>query len=216
MSSKILRSAMPFIIGLTFAAGCSKSTTTPNVVPTADFGPLTANSTWTYQNTPGASFTLTATNRDTMANGKTYRVLLNSSGGNNYLGKAGSNYYRFGSIAQLKINAAEELYLKDDQPVNATWLANQSFTVPGIPLPLTANLNYSIKEKGISRTVASKAFSNVTHVRLDLSITGFGSIGGGDFYYANGVGLIENEIKINVPGQAAINQTQAITAYSIK
>lgn len=216
MSFKFFRSAMPFILGLMLAAGCSKSNTAPNVVSTADFSPLTTNSTWTYQNTPGSSFTLTATNRDTVANGKTYRVLLNSSGGNNYLGKSGSNYYRFGAIAQLNISAAEELYLKDDQPVNATWLATQSFTVPGIPLPLTANLNYSIKEKGISRTVASKAFNNVTHVRLDLSITGLGSIGGGDFYYASGVGLIENEIKINVPGQAAINQTQVITAYSIK
>ena len=216
MNFKLFRSAMPFLLGLMLAAGCSKNTSTPDVVSTADFSPLTANSTWTYQNTPGGSFTLTATNRDTAANGKTYRVLLNSSGGNNYLGKSGSNYYRFGSIAQLNISAAEELYLKDDQLVNATWLTTQTFTVPGIPLPLTANLNYSIKEKGISRTVATKAFTNVTHVRLDLSITGLGAIGGGDFYYANGVGLIENEIKVNVPGQAAINQTQVITAYSIK
>ncbi len=216
MKFKILRVALPGILGLFLAAGCGKDNPTPDVPATVDFSPLTANSTWTYQNTPGASFTLTATNKDTVANGKTYRVLLNSTGGNNYLGKSGSNYYRFGTIAQLNISAAEELYLKDDQPVNATWLATQSFTVPGIPLPLTANLNYSIKEKGISRTVASKAFSNVTHVRLDLSITGFGSIGGGDFFYADGVGLIENEIKINVPGQAAINQTQVLTAYTIK
>lgn len=216
MNFKILRVALPGILTLLLAAGCGKESSTPGGTATIDFSPLTPSSTWTYQNTPGSSFTLTATNKDTVANGKTYRVLLNSTGGNNYLGKSGSNYYRFGTIAQLNISAAEELYLKDDQPVNATWVAAQSFTVPGIPLPLTANLNYSIKEKGISRTVASKAFGNVTHVRLDLSITGFGSIGGGDFYYAEGVGLIENEIKISVPGQAAINQTQVLTSYTIK
>lgn len=215
MHLKFLITALPGILGLFLAVGCSKDNL-PSVVSTVDFSPLTANSTWTYQNTPGGTFTLTATNRDTVANGKTYRVLLNSTGGNNYMGKSGSNYYRFGSIAQLNISAAEELYLKDDQQVNATWLATQSFTVPGIPLPLTANLNYSIKQKGISRTVASKAFANVTHVRLDLSITGLGSIGGGDFYYAEGVGLVENMININVPGQAAINQSQVLTAYTIK
>lgn len=216
MHFKFLTSALPSIVGLMLAAGCSKSTSTPDVIATVNFSPLTANSTWTYLNTPGSSFTLTATNKDTVANGKTYRVLLNSTGGNNYLGKSGSNYYRFGSIAQLSISAAEELYLKDDQPVNATWLTTQNFNVPGIPLPLTANLNYSIKEKGISRTVASKVFSNVTHVRLDLSITGLGPIGGGNFYYAAGIGLIENVINVNVPGQAAINQTQVLTSYSIK
>lgn len=216
MNFKFLRASLSGMLGLLIMAGCGKDNSTPGGTASVNFSPLTANSTWTYLNTPGSSFTLTATNRDTVANGKTYRVLSNSTGGNNYLGKSGSNYYRFGTIAQLNISAAEELYLKDDQPVNATWLATQSFTVPGIPLPLTANLNYSIKEKGISRTVASKAFSNVSHVRLDISITGLGSIGGGDFYYAEGVGLIENGIKINVPGQAAIDQTQVITAYTIK
>lgn len=216
MHCRFLRLALPGILGLFLAAGCSKDDSTGGVTATVDFSPLTANSTWTYQNTPGGSFTLTATNRDTVALGITYRVLTNSSGANNYLAKSGSNYYRFGSIAELNINAAQELYLKDDQPVNATWLATQGFTVPGVPLALTATLNYTIKEKGISRTVASKAFSNVTHVRLDLSITGLGSIGGGDFYYAEGVGLIENMININVPGQAAINQTQVLTAYTIK
>ncbi len=53
-------------------------------------------------------------------------------------------------------------------------------------------------------------------VRLDLSIAGLGTIGGGDFYYAEGVGLIENALNVTVPGQAVINQTQVLTAYSIK
>ena len=195
---------------------CSKNDPQPDPPAAANYSPQTANSTWTYKNTPGSTFTLTATNRDTTANGKTYKVYLNSSGSNNYMGKTGSSYYRFGSIAELGLNAVEELYLKDDQAVNATWLITQAFTAPGIPVPLTASLNYTIKEKGITRTVGSKLFTNVIHVRLDLSVTILNSIGGGDFYYAEGVGLIENAINVSVPGQAAINQTQVITDYSIK
>lgn len=196
---------------------CSKKNDTSRGSASAvNYSPLTANSSWTYLNTPGSSFTLTATSRDTVANGNTYRVLTNSLGGNNYLRKDGSNYYRFASLAELNISALEELYLKADQPVNGTWMASQIFNITGFPIPITANLNYTIKEKGITRTVSGKAFSNVTHVRLDISLAGLGAIGGGDFYYAEGIGLIENAVKVNAPGQAPIDQTMILTAYVIK
>ena len=216
MIPEVSKCCSALLIAIVFFTGCSKDDSAGGSTAAADFGPLTANSTWTYQNNPGSSFTVTATNRDTVALGKTYRVLLNSSGSNLYLGKSGSAYYRFGSIGDLGLPAVEELYLKDDQPVNATWQMTQAFTAPGIPLPLTANLNYSLKEKGATRMVSGKTFNNVIKVRLDLSIVGLGSIGGGDFYYAEGVGLIENTINVNVPGQAAINQSQVLTSYSIK
>ena len=203
------------VVCVVILTGCSKDDAAGGSTA-LDFGPLTANSTWTYKNNPGSSFTVTATSRDTVAAGRKYRVLLNSSGSNLYLAKAGSAYYRFGSIADLGVAAVEELYLKDDQPVNATWQITQAFIAPGIPLPLTANLNYSIKEKGITRVVSGKTFNNVINVRLDLSIVGLGNIGGGNFYYAEGVGLIENAINVTVPGQAAISQSQVLTAYSIK
>ena len=193
-------------------AGCKKG----SVEVALDFSPLTAGSTWTYQNTPGTPFTLTATNRDTVAAGKTYRVLTSTGGVNNYRGKSGNDYYRFGAFAVAGLNGVEELYLKDNQEVNGTWSASQNITVPNIPFPLTGILTYTIKSKGSTRTVAGKSFSNVIYVRLDISISGLGSIGGGDFYYAEGVGLIESTLNITAPGQPAINQTQILTAYSIK
>ncbi len=213
---KISAAAMVCLSTMLFI-NCSKNNdNSPGFASASNYSPLTANSTWTYLNTPGSSFTLTATSRDTVANGSTYRVLNNSSGGNNYLRKDGNNYYRFGSLAELNIGALEELYLKADQPVNGIWMASQTFNITGFPIPITANLNYTVKDKGITRTVSGKAFSNVTHVRLDISIASLGAIGGGDFYYAEGIGLIENAVKVNVPGQAAIDQTIILTAYSIK
>jgi hypothetical protein len=177
---------------------------------------MTAGSTWTYENNPGAPYTLTATNRDTVAAGKTYRVLSSSSGGNTYRGKSGNDYYRFGAFSAVGLSGVEELYLKDNQPVNTTWSTSQNITVPNIPFPLTAVLAYTIKSKGETRTVSGKTYSNVVYVRLDISIGGIGSIGGGDFYYAEGVGLVESKIIITAPGQQPVNQTQVLTSYTIK
>jgi hypothetical protein len=191
---------------------CQKNSDTP----AQDYSPLGAGSTWTYTSSSGASNKLTATNKDTVAGSHTYRVLTNSNGPNTYLGKSGSEYYRFGSLSSLGINNVEELYLKDNQDVNATWKLDQAFNYPGIPIPLTATLNYTIKSKGGTRTVSGKTFNNVIQVRLDISITGLGSIGGGDFYYASGVGMIENTISINVVGQAPIAETTLLTSYEIK
>jgi hypothetical protein len=191
---------------------CNKSSDTP----TQDYSPLTAGSSWTYTSSSGTSNKLTATSKDTVAAGHTYRVLTNSAGGNTYLGKNGNDYYRFGSLSTVGINNVEELYLKDNQNVNDIWKLDQTFNAPGIPVPLTATLNYTIKSKGGSRTVSGKNFNNVIQVRLDISITVLGSIGGGDFYYAAGVGMIENTIAINVAGQPPINETTLLTSYEIK
>jgi hypothetical protein len=181
-----------------------------------DYSPLTAGSSWTYTSSSGTSNKLTATNRDTVAAGHTYRVLTNSSGTNTYLGKSGNEYYRFGSFSSIGINNVEELYLKDNQDVNGTWKLDQAFNYPTIPFPLTATLNYTIKSKGGTRTVSGKTFNNVIQVRLDITVTGLGNIGGGDFYYASGVGMIENAIAINVVGQPPIAETNLLTAYEIK
>lgn len=214
MASTILRSMVMTAAAATLVISCSKDEGDTN--SGANFSPLTQGSTWTYQSSTGSSFTLTATSRDTAIGGKNYRVLSNTAGSNLYLAKEGDNYYRFGSIAELNLQAVEELYLKAGEAVNATWGAPISFTVPGVPVPLTANLTYTIKEKGATRTAGGKSYNNVTHVRMDISITGLGNIGGGDFYYAEGVGMVENAILVNVPGQATINQTQTLTAYAIK
>lgn len=194
---------------------CSKNGPEPLPPATPNYSPQTANSTWTYKNNPGSNFTITATNRDTVAQGKTYRVFLNSAGANIYMGQSGGDYYRFGVIEQLGLSGVEELYLKDGEAVNAFWTSTQNVIVPNFgTVPIT--LKYTIKGRSETRVVGTKTFTNVIHVRLDLSVPVPIALGGGDFYYAEGVGLIENAINVSVPGQPAINQTQVITDYSIK
>jgi hypothetical protein len=199
------------VLSLFLFTNCKKS-----AGKTEDYSPLTEGSSWTYTSTGGVTNKLTATNKDTLALGHTYRILKSSNGTNVYLGKNGNEYYRLGYLSVIGMNDIEELYLKDNEAVNATWKLNQTFSYPGIPLPLAATFNYTIKAKGISRTVSGKNFGNVIQVRLDISIAGFNNLGGGDFYYALGVGMIENTISINVAPLPAIAETTLLTSYEIK
>jgi hypothetical protein len=200
-----------------FFTACSKDDSNPST--STNFNPLNAGSTWTYAHTEtGATpynFTLTATNRDTTANTKTYRVLTNSVGPNNYLGKVGNDDYRFASFPSLGINSFEELFLKEDKNLNDTWSSSSNVSISGFPV--SANLTYTIKGKGESRTVNGKSFNNVTHVRLDLSVGV--PVGGGDFYYQDGVGMIEDMIAVTPPvglPVAAYSSQDQIVSYEIK
>lgn len=202
-----------FVAALLALTSCKKKS---EDAPAPDYSPLTAGSTWTYQTNGGQSYTLTATNRDTTAMGRSYRVLSNSAGPNNYRAKSGNDYYRFGVVQGLGANGFEELYLKDGQALNATWQATQMINVPNIPVPVAATLTYTLKEKDITRTVGGKVYNKVQHVRLDVSVALFGSVGGGDFYYAEGIGLIESSLLLTAQGQQIANVSETLVSYSIK
>ncbi|MCW3115134.1 MAG: hypothetical protein JWR18_3530 [Segetibacter sp.] len=182
-----------------------------------NFSPLTTGSSWNYKYTEGSvssTFKITATNRDTVANGKTYKVLSSSDGTLSYLGKVGNDYYRFASFPAIGVNSFEELYLKDNKALNETWTGAAAFKYMGADI--TANLTYTVKGKGETRTVNGNAFNNVTHVRLDIAIFGAG-IGGGDFYYQEGVGLIEDSILVTPPsGGQPYSSKEEIVSFEIK
>lgn len=200
---------------LSLASACKKDKN-DNDDDVIDFNPLTTGSSWTYQSNTGMSYTLTVTNRDTVALARTYKVLSNSFGPNAYRAKSGSDYFQFAAVPVVAPDGIEQLYLKDDQNVSAFWQNNQLLNVPGVPVPILATLKYTIQEKGITRIVNSKTFNDVIHVRLDVSALGIGALGGGDFYYANRIGLIENSIMITYGGATVVNTTDILTAYTIQ
>jgi hypothetical protein len=197
---------------------CSKDDDSPSTDNSANYSPLTVGSNWTYNSTEGDSdtipFTLTVTDKDTGINGKTYKVLSSSDGSaNKYLAKIDSNYYRFSSFAD--IGNLEELYLKDNRPVNSTWTNQTSFTPPGSPLPLTADLIYVVKEKGVARVVNGKTYSDVIHINVTISVFSQ-NFGQGDFYYAKDIGLIENGIRLTLPDQELYTTNQVLVSHEIK
>jgi hypothetical protein len=183
---------------------CKKSSDTP----ASDYLPLTVGTNWTYISN-GVTSKLTVTNKDTVALGRTYKVVSNNNGANQYHGKSGNDYYRFATFQGFFPNGVEELYLKGDGNVNASWQFTVNVNFGGIAIPVTAS--YVITEKGITKNVQGKSYTNVVHVVLTLS----SGLGSGDFYYAKGIGMISSSLNITIPGSATSNTTE-LTAYEIK
>jgi hypothetical protein len=95
--------------------------------------------------------------------------------------------------------------LKANLPVNGTWsdtLANGAGQ--------TVIYNYTLKAKGVSRTVNGKVFPDVIHVYfetgIDLPVIGFFITNTSDYYYARGIGFIESEIKESLSGTVVQQQ----------
>ena len=208
--------SLSFAAGILLFGGCSKDDdSSPGT--TSDYAHLTAGSNWTYKftegSTPAETFKLTVTNKDTVVNQKTYKVLTSTDGANSYIGKMDNNYYRLASFPSLGINTLEELYLKSNEAVNATWTNQTNVVYAG--QTISANLTYTIKAKGESRTVLTNAYTNVIRVRLDIAAFG-STLGGGDFYYAEGVGLIESNILVTPPFAQPYTAKQELISSDLK
>ncbi len=221
-----------FIAFIVVCTGCSKSSDEPGTTVSGDYFVTTSGSWWMYKNTSaagGADYKITMTSKDTVpvAGGITYKVLMNSlTGGSQYQAKSGNNYYRFAAIPAISANGTEELYLKSDQAVNATWQA--SYPVALGTQNGTATLVYTIAEKGITKTIQGKSYSNVTHVSLaingsvnvgpPLGTVGIGTVGTGDFYYAAGIGMISSKLNVNLSsfGAPNVDESSELLTYEIK
>jgi hypothetical protein len=203
------------VIFFLIAFGCKKKTEVANI----DFAPLTAGSNWTYVQTQGSTnttFKITATDRDSTIGTRKYRVLNNSIGSNVYSTKEGSNYYRAGFLTLANVGVFEELYLKDGAAVSTNWTQQINITVSSITAQI--NLSFTVQEVGATKTVLGKTYTDVVRVRLDANVPLLSAnIGGGDFYYAKGVGLINYALNITaVASFPAVNQSVNLQAYEIK
>ena len=207
--------------------------TTPDPVPAKDYMPVTTGSTFTYQNTTGANvstYTLTVRATDTVANAKTYKVFTSTDGVSRYRAKVGTDYYQLAAFPNLNIASFENLYLKETAAINTTWADLIPFANPTDPTQtLTATLTSKMMEKGISYTVNGKAYENTIHVKLSISLSipipGIPfpitvNLGGGDMYYALGVGMIKNSLNISSSNPLItfppFSTEDILTAYVIK
>ena len=190
---------------------CSKSDDTP-----ADkYMSITTGSKWTYDvitnpGTPGATTiadTVTVTATDTTvepgtANQRIYRIFKHTNGNtSDYYNITGTDYYRF-QILPLNNLQIQNLYLKDNAAVGASWSQTIPVSIPGIPLPIQLTVTNSVTETGLAKTVNGTSYTNVINIKTD--ITGAGLPAGTivtdiKSYYAPKVGLIEGDYKISVP-----------------
>ena len=186
----------------TFMFGDCNKKTNPPVTSTPNFQPSKAGSVWNYRNTnllTSASFnyTLAATSKDTVVNGRTYKVFTNTSGSNEYYAASGTDYYQFGKFEAIAQNV-DLLYLKSALAAGGTWEENKTITVSGVAV--SVKFTYTLAEKDISYTVGSNTFTKVSRVNIVLSATGLAITSQNiNFYYADGIGRIFSKAKLVVP-----------------
>jgi hypothetical protein len=219
--------ALILIASVLFLAACDKnddSNTNPPETPDTYIN-TTQGSTWTYHEdnsasgtTVGSDYTVTSTNKDTTIGSRKYHVYTYSYGGSRYLNISGHEYYQFDSIPVGAGITVERLYLKDDAAVGASWEQQSDITVPNLPIPIPLKITNTITEKGITRTVKGKDYTDVIHVSSSLSspliTSGFTS--SIDSYFAPKYGLIENTTKIDLDYSGIVQKidlnTQLVSA----
>jgi hypothetical protein len=225
-----MKGAFYLVIALTvFFAACTKDNNNGGSTNTTTYQPITAGSTWQYElddklTTMKSEFTLTATSKDSSINGRNYTVFTNSSGGNDYYYNDGSNYYQFGGIAGITGNT-ELLYLKSSVAAGSQWEETKTADITGLG-SASVKLTYTLVEKIPSLTVETKTYTEVLHVKVQLSNLNVGgfplTIASQDlhFYYAPNIGRIKDQVKltINPPIGSAINVDNEtnLKSYTIK
>jgi len=203
MRSKLILSVL--LIVVVFAA--CKKTKSGTTNSTADcqacaYTPSCVGTTYAYVDSfigsTSSTRTITYTAAiDTTIGGVVYQKLVTPTGSSYFNCTNGTSTtiaYNVTSVSGTVTLAAIKLVpLKAAAAVGTTWV--DSLTNPANEV---VGYYYTLAEKGISKTVNGVSFSNVIHVNVQDSVDlgpGFGNIGTGstDYYYSQGVGLIEED-----------------------
>lgn len=189
------------ILSIVLSAGNCKKPSTPDPgTPAASYQPTTTGSEWNYTTTGttasgpvNTSFKLTATSKDSVANGKTFRVFTNSAGANEYYVKVGNDYSRISSLASLT-SAVELLYLKDNLTAGASWSETKNVTISGTPV--SVNITYSVVGGKFDTSFNGNTFKDCIRIKVNPDI-GFPFQENNIWYlFAKNVGLIVNKVRL--------------------
>ena len=228
-----MKSILIAVLCIIVSASCKK-TTSSNSTATS-YCPTTAGSYWTYLRTASdttyqdTTMTLTATNKDTVMNGVTYAVFNNSVGGPMYYGSSDKAYYRGGSLLAAfglsELASFHEMYMTKNPTIDTAWSTTLTVVLPLFPAPIDTQkitLRYSIAATDISYTVLGNTYTKVSHVKLTsdpitISGTTIPPAATGDYYYAEGVGLISFYLKSVSPvTYRNVTTNFLLKSYSVK
>jgi hypothetical protein len=197
MQKTLLICAILFVI--LSAGNCKKPSTPDPGTPTSSYQPTTTGSEWNYTTTGttasgpvNTNFKLTATSKDSVSNGKTFRVFTNSAGANEYYVKVGNEYSRISVFPGLD-QRVELLYLKDNLTAGASW--SETKTVTGIPVPVM--VTYTIVGTKYDTSFAGTTFKDVIRVKVLPEVTGLSFQENNIVYlFAKDVGMIANKVRL--------------------
>lgn len=212
------------------AVNCKKN---PDPTPpiATDYQPLTAGSEWNYTvtGTNAGTFKVTATSKDSVISGRTYKVFTNSGAANEYYYKSSGDYFRYNSIKELNNQLVEVLYLKDNLAKNQQWTETKTVNINvGPPLgtvPVTVQFVFTVSEKGIDHIVDGVTFKDVIKITAvpTFSVLVLGtptsvpSTSDLQYFYSKNVGLIYSKTILQIPSASInANSETKLGAYTIK
>lgn len=194
-------STCSFLVTVTAAA-------TPPPVGSGDLFPLTAGSYWTYDvpSDPPPYDTIKVANRGPkLLGGKSYQFFesndVDGPFDSGYFRKSGNDYFEYVDLSETypifdNTVTGEALFLKENLSKNATW--NADFTGPVQGMPTTLRFVFTCIEANTTETINQKSFSNVYKITATIRV----GLGGQftdlgvtrESHYAKGVGLIYEKI----------------------
>jgi hypothetical protein len=178
-------------------------TTTPVVI--SDYFPTSVNSYWKYTETiTGDSSLMTATSKDTLIAGNTYRMFVSNSPSTGldtfYYRKSGGSYFEYGQMDELTLGGSARFefpFLKDNVAANTSWESTPAATTLN-GFGGNAKIKFTIIANNIQTTVNGIVRDSTIQVRRDYmfapSLTGgtlYTSIGQVDAFYVKNAGLLK-------------------------
>ena len=217
----------PCLSAVVLLISCSKDDPASNNPAADKYQSIATGNKWIYdvttnpgtptQSTVPDTVTTTATDTSVTLSGssRTYRIFKHSNGDiSDYYNITGNDYYRFqkvdlnGTLLQI-----EDLYLKDNQPLNTTWSQTLNLNLPGFPFAVPVTVTNTIIEKGSSRTINGTAYTDVIAVKTDITSSGLPAgtiVTDIKTYYAKKVGMIEAIYKIQIAAASVDINTKTI------
>jgi hypothetical protein len=198
MQKTLLICSMLFVI---LSAGNCKKPSTPDPGPASStYQPTTTGSEWNYTTTGttasgpvNTSYKLTATSKDSVSNGKTFRVFTNTAGANEYYVKVGNEYSRISSLASLT-NAVELLYLKDNLNAGASWSETKNVTISGTPV--SVNVIYTVVGSKFDTSFNGNSFKECIRIKVNPDIGYTFQENNISYLFAKNVGMIANKVRL--------------------
>lgn len=209
-----------------FLFSCLKeSSNIPNQGSKANYQPTTAGSVWNYRvtGTSNYNYRLTAEEKDSLINNRSYRVFSNDKDPYEYHYKEGGDYFRYSRPPEFNFQPVELLYIRDYLGVGQEWLEVKTIKVPigGIDVNVNAEVTIKIEEKDISYTVNGVTYDKVIHLSVKPEfkalLVPIGSSSDIHYYYADNIGMIYNKTKLSVPtANIDMDKETKLVSYTIK
>ncbi|AWO01615.1 hypothetical protein DLD77_07860 [Chitinophaga alhagiae] len=187
------------VVVLLAACKKEKSQEEPVVQNTCDYAPYTTGSSFAYQqvavSSPDTFYYTLQVMGDSVVNGEQFRVLEDDAGSGMSLFRCGGGSYvqlaDIAAVSNVPSNVVKTEYLKENVALGGGWQEQFPINLP-IVGDVQLTVDYTIMQKGTSKTVLGTVFNNVIGVRMEVSVPPYlPPTELSTNYYAKGVGLIQ-------------------------